>query len=144
MIATWTATAKPGDWKVAGTSAPKADERDFVTRSHQHASDVCRPGMVFGKVLRAPAFGAKLKEADAKATEAKTDVTVVLDRDFVGVTVPTTYGAAAAVVFIKANWQSTPQVAGEDLFKHLKETTGRGGGGGGPQGSIGAGLKVAD
>jgi nicotinate dehydrogenase subunit B len=150
LIAAGAPTAKPDDWKVAGTSVPKVDGRDFVSGSHQYASDVRRPGMVFGKILRAPAFNAKLKDVDTKPAEARPGVKVVHDRDFVGVTAPTAHEAAAAVALIQADWQTTPQVAGKDLFKHLKEKTGRGGGkggfggGGGTQGSIETGLKAAD
>lgn len=151
VIAAGASTAKPDDWKVAGTSVPKVDGRDFVTGSHSYASDIRRPGMVFGHVLRPPAFGAKLKDVDVKPAESVPGVTVVRDKDFVGVTAPTAHEATAAVRRIKAEWQTTPQVAGKDLFKHLKEKSGRGGGkggfgggGGGPQGSIDAGLKAAD
>jgi isoquinoline 1-oxidoreductase len=149
-IAQGTPITKPADWKVAGTSVPKADGRDFVTGSHQYASDMRRPGMVFGKVLRSPAFGAKLKDADTKAAEARPGVKIVRDQNFVGVTAPTAHEAAAALGLIKAEWMTTPQVAGKDLFEHLKKTAGRGGGkggfggGGGAQGNIEAGLKAAD
>ena len=34
--------------------------RDMVTGSHQYPSDITRPGMLYGKVLRAPSYGAKL------------------------------------------------------------------------------------
>src|SRR5437588_291902 len=48
------------DWRLAGTSVPKVDGRAFVTGTHQYASYVRRLGMLFGKVLRPPSFGAKL------------------------------------------------------------------------------------
>jgi isoquinoline 1-oxidoreductase len=143
-------TAKPEAWKVAGTSPPKVDGRAFVTGSHQYASDIRRPGMLFGKVLRPPAFGAKLKQADAKAAEGRPGVTVVRDGEFIGVTAPTEREAEAALALIKADWQTTPQVSGKDLFRHLKEKARPGGGKGGfrgggstNQGSIDTGLKAA-
>ena len=49
----------PPKWTVAGTSVPKVDGREFVTGTHKYASDVTRPGMVFGKVLRPPSFKAQ-------------------------------------------------------------------------------------
>jgi isoquinoline 1-oxidoreductase len=153
VIARDVAVTKPADWKVAGTSAPKADGRDFVTGSHQYASDVRRPGMVFGKILRPPAFGAKLKDADTKPAEGREGVSVVHEKDFIGVTAPTAHEATAALTLIKADWTTTTQLAGKDLFKHLKESRGGGGrgggggfggGGGGAQGNIGTGLQAAD
>jgi CO/xanthine dehydrogenase Mo-binding subunit len=144
-------TARPEKWTVAGTSVPKVVGRAFVTGNHQYASDIRRPGMLFGKVLRPPAFKAKLTAVDVKPAEARPGVTVVRDGDFVGVVAPTEHAATAAVAAIKADWQTTPQVSAKDLFKHFKERAGKGGGGGfggrgGPtnQGSIDAGLKAAD
>jgi nicotinate dehydrogenase subunit B len=148
------ATTKPESWTVTGTSAAKVDGRAFVTGTHQYASDIRRPGMLFGKVFRPPAFNAKLKSVDVKAAEARPGVTVVRDGNFVGVAAPTEKEAADALALVKADWQTTPQVSAKDLFKHFKETAGKGGGGkggfggrgGGPssQGSMEAGLKAAD
>jgi isoquinoline 1-oxidoreductase len=142
-------TTAAGKWAVVGTSAPKVDGRAFVTGSHAYASDTRRPGMLFGKVLRPPAFKAKLTAVDTKAAEAKPGVKVVREGDFVGVVGPTEHAAAEALALVKAEWQTTPQIAAKDLFKHLKEKAGRGGGGfggggGGEQGSIDAGLKAAE
>jgi isoquinoline 1-oxidoreductase len=140
-------TTPAGKWAVAGTSAPKANGRAFVTGGHQYAADVRRPGMLYGKVLRPAAFGAKLTALDTKAAEGRPGVTVVRDGDFVGVVGPNTHAAAEALAAIKAEWQTAPQVSSDDLFKHLKERAGKGGGGkgggGGAQGSIEAGLKAA-
>jgi isoquinoline 1-oxidoreductase len=76
---------------------------------------------------------------------------VVREQRFVGVTAPTAHEATAALALIKADWNTTPQLAGKDLFAHLKKTGNRGGGkggfgggGGGAQGNIEAGLKAAE
>ena len=45
-------------WKIAGTPAPKVDGRDFVTGKHRYTSDLMRPGMMYGKVLRPTSFKA--------------------------------------------------------------------------------------
>src|SRR5207245_2238856 len=39
-------------WDIAGTSVPKVDSRDLVTGRHQYSSDISRPEMVHGKILR--------------------------------------------------------------------------------------------
>jgi isoquinoline 1-oxidoreductase len=143
-------------WKVEGTSVPKVEGRAIVTGSHRYASDVNRPGMLFGKVLRPPSFRAELVSLQTGAAEAMKGVTVVHDKKsgFVGVTGPTQLAAEQALAAIKAEWKAVPQLAGDDLFKHLKEPAagrgGRGGGGGfggrggGPRGSVADGLKAAD
>src|SRR6185503_5905300 len=48
------------EWKIAGTPIPKANGRDFVTGKHQFPSDIVRPGMLFGAILRPEAYNAKL------------------------------------------------------------------------------------
>ena len=150
VIPAGVAITAAGKWTVAGTSVPKVDGRAFVTGSHQYASDVRRTGMLHGKVLRPPAHGAKLDSVDVKAAESQADVTVVHSGDFVAVIGPTEHAATQGLQLIKAQWKDAPkQVGARDLFKHLKETGRRGGGGfggggAGAQGSIEAGLKAAD
>jgi nicotinate dehydrogenase subunit B len=143
------APTTPADkWTIAGTSAPKVDGRAFVTGKHQYASDVRRPGMLFGKVLRPPAFKATLTSVQTREAEALPGVTVLHDGDFVGVAAATEDAAARALDTIKAEWQSTPQPSGEDLFRYLKEhpaaAQGFGGASRNTKGSIADGLKAAD
>ena len=40
------------EWKIAGTAVPKAEGRDFVTGNHKYPSDITRPQMMYGAVLR--------------------------------------------------------------------------------------------
>jgi isoquinoline 1-oxidoreductase len=135
-------------WAVAGTSTPKVDGRAFVTGARAYASDVQRPGMLHGKVLRPAAFKAKLVSADTAAAGALPGVTIVRDGDFVGVVAPTEYQAAEAVALVRAEWKTEPQPSNADLFEYLKahkETArGYGGSGRGAQGSIDDGLRGAD
>src|SRR5262249_25068781 len=83
-------------WTVAGTSGPKVDGRAMVTGTHKYASDVRRPGMLFGKVLRPPAFKAKLTSVQTRDAETLPGVTVVRDGEFVGVVAPTEHVAEKA------------------------------------------------
>jgi isoquinoline 1-oxidoreductase len=135
-------------WKVAGTSVPKADAVAFVTGKHHFASDVKRPDMLFGKVLRPSHFKAELTSLNTKEAEAIPGVKVVKDGSFIGVTAPTEHAAAQAVAALDAEWKTKPQPSGKDLFKYLKDhpAEGRGFGGRGKtvQGSIKDGLKGAD
>src|SRR5207245_11156754 len=71
------AVTPPSQWKVAGQSVPKVNARDLVTGKHQYASDVLRPGMLFGKVLRPPAFKATLESVDLKAAQSLPGVVAV-------------------------------------------------------------------
>src|SRR5207244_7475922 len=88
VIPATVSTAAANKWTVAGTSVPKVDGRAFVTGTHQYASDIRRKDMLFGKVLRPPAHGAKLASADTKAAEGKPELTIVKNGDFVAVVGP--------------------------------------------------------
>ena len=43
---------------MAGTSLPKVNGREMVTGAHKYTYDMKRPGMLYGKVLYPPQFGA--------------------------------------------------------------------------------------
>ena len=67
-----------------GHRCPRSNGREMVTGAHKYAYDVKRPGMLYGKVLYPPQFGATLVSLDASAAEAMPGVKVVHDGDFVG------------------------------------------------------------
>ncbi len=108
------------EWKVAGTSVPKIDGRAFVTGEHQYASDIRRPGMMFGKMVRPSAYGATLESLDVSKAKAMPGVTVVHDGDFVGVVAPSEFEARRAAAAIRASWKTTPQPSSGELFEYLK------------------------
>jgi CO/xanthine dehydrogenase Mo-binding subunit len=118
------------DWKVMGTSLAKVNGRDFVTGGHRYPSDIKLDGMLYGKVLRPPAFGATLASLDAHAAEASPGVTVVHDGDFVGVAAPTPELAERALSLLHAEWKSdeTSQPSNRDLFEYLKKNPEEGSG----------------
>ena len=122
------------EWQVCGRDLPKAAGRAIVTGAHRYPSDIVRPGMLHGRVLRPSAFGAKLKELDDKAAKAMPGVVVVRDGDLTGVLAPTAYAAAQAVAALVATWQ-TPESASEqklaELLRRPAERGGRGEGRGG-------------
>ncbi len=107
-------------WKVAGTSVKKVNGESFVTGKHKYVSDMKLPGMLFGKILRAPSYGAKLKTADTSAAKAMPGVQVVEDGDFIGVAAPTPSVAQEALKAIKATWDKTPQPSRAEIFDYLK------------------------
>jgi nicotinate dehydrogenase subunit B len=111
----------PGQWKVAGKSIRKVNGRDFVTGRHKYTSDLILPGMVHGKILRAPSIGATLAGVDTKRAQAIAGVTVVEDNDFVGVTAPDSATAESALWEIKAQWKTTPQPSRSEIFQYLKD-----------------------
>lgn len=108
------------EWKVAGKSIPKVDGAMFITGKHRYVSDMVLPSMQYGKVLRAPANGAKLKSVNTARAEALPGVKVVRENDFVGVTAADTQTASLAIALIEATWDRSPQVSRGALFDHLR------------------------
>jgi isoquinoline 1-oxidoreductase len=140
-------TPTPADrWEVAGRSAPKVDGRAFVTGAHRYTSDVKRPDMLRGKVLRPAAFDAKLAKLDVSGAEGLAGVTVVRDGDFVGVTAADEATATRAIAAIKAEWTTTTQPSDGDLPGYFREHAGGESrpGDGQASGSVADGLAAAD
>ena len=110
-------------WKVMGTSLARPNLRDLVTGAHRFPSDIVRPGMLYGKVLRAPSYGAKLMSVDLGPAKAMEGVQVVREGDFVGCVAPTALAAQRAVDAIAqtASWQPAPHPSSRELFTYLKE-----------------------
>ena len=112
--------ASPEQWKVAGTSVRKIDGRDFVTGGHKYTSDLTRPGMLYGKVLRPSGFHATLASLDTAEAQRTPDVTVVHDGDFVGVVARDSTTAARALSTIKAQWNTSQQISETGLYEFLR------------------------
>ncbi len=111
------------EWKVLGTPVPRPNRRDIVTGAHKYPSDISRPGMFYGKVLRAPSYGAKLTAIDLAPAKAIKDVVVVRDDEFVGVAAPTTFRAEQALAAIAktAQWERQAHPASKELFDYLTD-----------------------
>ena len=111
------------EWKVLGTAVARPNGADIVTGTHQYPSDIRRPGMVYGKVLRAPALGATLAAIDIGNAQAIPGVTVVRDKDFVGVTAPNSHVAAAAIEALakSAGWDEKSTPSSSEIFEHLRK-----------------------
>ena len=118
------AVSPASKWTVAGSVAPKVDGRDFVTGAHKYPSDMTRPGMMHGKILRPVAFEATLVSLDSTKAEAMPGVKVVRDGDFVGVVAPDLFTAEQALAALAsgAKWKETPgQPSNQNIFEYLKK-----------------------
>jgi nicotinate dehydrogenase subunit B len=110
------------EWKIAGKPLAKVDGRAFVTGSHKYTSDIRLEGMLYGKVLRPPSFGATLASCDDSAAKAMSSVVVVRDGDFVGVAAPSAQEAQKALDAIRTQWKEVPQVSSKEIFSYLKNS----------------------
>ena len=117
----------PDQWTIAGKSIPKKDARAFVTGEHQYTPDMRRLGMLYGKILRPPSFGATLTSFDATTAQAMSGVVVVRDGEFIGAAASSERDAEKAIGAIRAKWKETPQTSSKELFAHLKQNAKPGG-----------------
>ena len=108
-------------WTIAGKSIPKKDARAFVTGKHHYTPDLWQPGMLYGKVLRPPSFGATLTSYDAQTAQAMKGVVLVHDGDFIGAAAANERDASKALEAIRAEWKEVPQASSKELFSYLKQ-----------------------
>jgi isoquinoline 1-oxidoreductase len=111
------------EWQVLGRSQHRLNARDLVTGEHKFPSDIKRPGMWHGAVMRPPSFGATLVSVDTNAAKSLGEITTVRDGEFAGCAAPTSYLArkGAQVLTATAKWKEKPHPSSDTLFDHLKE-----------------------
>ena len=116
-------------WQVIGTPVPRPNNPDIVTGAHRYPSDITRPNMLYGKILRSPSYGATLESIDLSQARAIEDIIVVHDGQFVGCAAPTSFLAEKALAALEktASWKTIPHPSNEDLFSHLKKNARTGG-----------------
>ena len=113
-------TKPASQWTIAGQPVAKVDARAFVTGAHRYTTDLRPEGMLYGKVLRPPAFGATLVSYDDSATKEMKDVVLVRDGDFVAAAAPTVAKAQAALAKLSVQWKEVPQISDKEIFTYLK------------------------
>jgi isoquinoline 1-oxidoreductase len=111
----------PSEWTRAGHPTTNLGARDVVTGARQYASDLHPPGMLYGKVVFPPSFGAKLLRADLSQAQALSGVTAVREGDFVAVAGPDLPTAHAAVRSVRAEWETTPQPSEKAILEYLRQ-----------------------
>jgi isoquinoline 1-oxidoreductase len=114
------------EWKVLGQAMPLPGRREFVTGEHKFPSDHTLPGMLYGKVLRQPSYGARLVSVDLALAKAMEGVVAVRDGDFVGVAAPTSFLAqqALAAVAATADWEPAEHPSSREVFDYLRQKAG--------------------
>ncbi len=118
-----TAVTGVKDWKVLGTPQVRVDGQDIVTGAHRYPRDIVRPGMLYGRVLRAPSYGAALVSADLSAAQKMPGVTAVRDGGFVACAAPTSFAARKALETISATarWKTASHPPSDTIFDYLKQ-----------------------
>jgi nicotinate dehydrogenase subunit B len=106
--------------QVVGRAAGRVTAPEIVTGARRYPTDLSRPGMLHGRILRPPAVGATLRSVDVTEARALQGVTVVHEGSFVGVTASNPFRAGQALQAIKADWDLEAQPSEAGLSDHLR------------------------
>ena len=109
------------EWKVAGTAIGKIGNEEIVTGARKYVSDITRPGMLYGRIVRPSAYGATLASVNDAAARRMPGATVVRDGNFVGVAADKPWIADQAAAAIAAQWTPQPgQPSSATIYGYLK------------------------
>jgi len=111
---------KPSEHKIIGQPVFRRDAHEKVTGKAMYAGDIQLPGMLYAKILRPPAHGAKLKSLDVSGAEKIEGVMVVQDDDLIAVLHENPDVAETALSRIKSEFEVMPsEVNSETIFEYL-------------------------
>jgi isoquinoline 1-oxidoreductase len=116
----------PSQFKVMNQPVLHRDARDKVTGAAKYTGDIRLPGMLYARILRPPAHGAKLKQADTSGAERMEGVTVVREGDLIAVLHKNPDQAGEALSRINSEFDvPAAQVDDETIFEHLLANAGQ-------------------
>ena len=96
---------EPSEFRIMGNPYLRTDGPQKVTGKALYAGDIRLPGMLYAKLLRPPAHGARLKQLDTSAVKNDPEMIVVEEPGLVAVLHPYPDQAEKAVSRIKAEWE---------------------------------------
>lgn len=113
----------PARFRLVNRSVPRVDIPGKVSGGEAFVQDLRLPGMLHGRVLRPPSYGAQLKALDLAPIERMPGVVkVVRDGNFVGVVAKGEFQAIKALQAVsdRARWTEKPSLpAQQELSKFL-------------------------
>jgi len=108
------------EFSVMGRSPKRLDGPEKVTGAAKYAADIRRPGMLYARVVRPPAHGARLVSIDTSAAAAVTGVRVVSLEGLVAVLAPDPETAGRALGLVRAQYDvPAPAFDDEGVYDHL-------------------------
>jgi len=115
------AALKPAaDYTIVGKPTLRRDALEKVTGKAQFSGDIRLPGMLYAKLLRPPAHGAKLVSVNTDAASEIPGVQVIKDGDLIAVLHERPDVAEAALEKIKAQFDTPqPTVDDKSIYDHL-------------------------
>ncbi|HEC62459.1 MAG TPA: isoquinoline 1-oxidoreductase [bacterium] len=110
----------PSEFAIIGKPVTRTDALDKVTGKAKYTGDILLPDILYAKILRPSAHGAKLISVDSSAVKKVEGARIIEDRDFVAVLHKYPDEAEKALSQIKAKFD-TPEatVTDTNIFEHL-------------------------
>jgi CO/xanthine dehydrogenase Mo-binding subunit len=112
------AQRKPArEWSVLGQSIPRLDIPAIATGQFEYVHNVRVPGMLHGRVVRPPSYGAGLTAVDEQSVQGLAGVVrVVVRKNFVGVVAEKPWQADQAVRRLKVTWSQGRRLPDQRTF----------------------------
>ena len=111
---------KPADFTIVGQPVLRRDAQEKVTGQAQFAGDIRQPGMLYARLLRPPAHGARLVSLDTSGAKKVRGAQVIRDKDLIAVLHEDPELADRALKQIKAGFEKPDsQVDDRSIFDHL-------------------------
>jgi nicotinate dehydrogenase subunit B len=104
----------------AGAPALDLREEGVVTGRATYVSDVVRPRMLHAAILWPPSYGARLLHARLPAAHAAPGVTFLNEGGIVAAAAATAAAARAALLKVRARWETPPQPGEREVEAYLR------------------------
>ena len=107
----------PNEWVVLGKPVPRVDIPALVTGEFEFVHNVRVPGMLHGRVVRPPTYGATLVSVDESSVAGMPGVVkVVVKNNFVGVVAEKIWQAQQAAAKLAVKWSDGPALPDQATF----------------------------
>jgi isoquinoline 1-oxidoreductase len=117
----------PAEFTIIGKPILRKDSVEKVTGRAKYAGDIREPGMLHARILRPPAHGAKLLNADTSGAREIEGVQVVQDGDLIAVLHEYPDLAERALAKVKSQYDRPPaSVDDQTIFDHLLKVASHG------------------
>jgi nicotinate dehydrogenase subunit B len=111
---------RPADFTIVGTPVLRRDAEEKVTGKAQFAGDLREPGMLYARIVRPPAHGAKMTGVDTSGVQKIKGAWVIKSDGLVAVLHEDPELAEQALSLVKAQWiKPVATVDEKTIFNHL-------------------------
>jgi CO/xanthine dehydrogenase Mo-binding subunit len=122
LLKTKSPLKSPKEYRVVGTSALRFDVPEKVTGTFEFVHNVRVPGMLHGRVVRPPAFGATLLSVDEKSVADIPKLQIVRRGNFLGVVAEREEDAVQAAQLLRTEWSQSQTLPDQkSLFAELRK-----------------------